>query len=156
MPGVIGQPRSYYDKFLFLVEFPGLRYAGFMKCSEISAELGIIKHREGGNLVADKSPGLVEVPEITLERGATDDLDTYNWFEEVARLAAGTGQVDDLYKRTGELIQLNRDKTVRQRWRIVKAWPSKFVAGEWDNSAEEKVITSLTLAYDYPEPLIRR
>lgn len=154
---IVGTPRSFYDKFKFLVEINGIRYAGFMKCSELAIEVAKIEHWEGGRTIADKSPGRITIPDITLERGATDDLETYEWMEEVAKMSAGgTGLVDDQYKRDGEIIQLNRNDTVRQRWRTKKMFPTKFVAGEWDNGSDEKVVTSLTLALDWFEPMIRR
>ena len=30
-------------------------------------------------------------------------------------------------------------------------WPVKFVAGDWDNEADESVIESVTLTYDFFE-----
>jgi len=156
--GVIGQPRAFFDKFKFLVEIDGVTYAGFQKCSELSVELAKVEHYEGGSLIPNKSPGRLTFADITLERGATSDLELYDWFEETARASAGiggAGRIDPLYKRTLDVVQLDRDDSVLQRWNLVNAWPTKFVAGEWDNTADEKVITSVTLAYDYFEPTIR-
>jgi hypothetical protein len=31
------------------------------------------------------------------------------------------------------------------------SWPVKFVAGDWDNEADENVIESVTLTYDFFE-----
>jgi phage tail-like protein len=155
---VIGAPRSFYNKFKFLVEIDRITYAGFQKCSELSAELAKIEHHEGGSLIPNKSPGRLSFPDVTLERGATKDMELYTWFEETARASAGLGGAglpDDRYKRTLDIVQLDRDDTVLQRWTLVKAWPMKFVAGEWDNTTDEKVMNSVTLAYDYFEPLNR-
>lgn len=152
MPSVIGTNRSYHDKFKFILEISGFRYAGFSKCSELSAELATIEHHEGGVLIPNKSPGRLTYAPITLERGATDDLDMFGWFQECANAAAGVGGiglVDDQYKRNAEIIQLNRDDSVRRRWSIRRAWPKKFVAGDWDNGSDEKVIEQLVLEYDY-------
>ncbi len=155
---IIGQPRSYYNKFKFLIEIDGITYAGFTKCSELSAELASIEHWEGGSLIANKSPGRLSFPDLTLERGATKDLELYDWFESVARASAGlggAGLIDPAYKRTLDIVQLDRDDSVLQRWNVVNAWPKKFVAGEWDNTTDEKVMTSVVLANDYFEPTIR-
>ncbi len=152
---IIGTPRSYFNKFKFLAEFDGLTYAGFKSCSELSAELATIEHFEGGVLIPNKTPGRLTFADITLERGATLDLETYNWFEQGAKASAGTGGIglkDNRYKRNGEIIQLDRDDTVLQRWSIKGAWVKKFVAGDWDNDSDEKVITSMTLAFDFFEP----
>lgn len=156
---LIGKSRNFYDKFKFIVEIDGVAYAGFSKCSELSVEVEKIEHREGGGALAHKSPGNITVPDLTLERGATDDLDLYNWFEQVAKVAAGlggAGLIDDQYKRNFDVVQLNRDDSVRQRWACTGGWPSKFVAGEWDAGGSEKVIEKVTLVIDYFVPTIRR
>jgi phage tail-like protein len=156
---LIGAPKTIYNKFKFRVEIDGITYAGFSKCSELSVEAAEIMHWEGGSLTPNKSPGRLTYAPVTLERGATNDLQTYTWFEQVAKASAGaggTGLVDTQYKRNLEILQLDRDETVLQRWQLRGAWPSKFVAGDWDNGSDEKVITMLTLSFDNFAPMIRR
>lgn len=143
-----GNPRSYQKKFLFVVEIEGVESAAFQSCSELSAEVAVIEQWEGGRQTPDKSPGRTSVSDITLERGATDDLDLFEWFKEVIAIGANAGLVDNLYKRDMEIILLNRDGSVRRRWSVTGAWPTKFMAGEWDNDADENVIESVTLAID--------
>ena len=36
-----------------------------------------------------------------------------------------------------------------RRWSLTGVWPVKFVAGAWDNEADENVIESVTLTYDF-------
>ena len=38
-----------------------------------------------------------------------------------------------------------------RRWSLSRAWPIKFVSGEWDNESDENVIESVTLTYDFFE-----
>jgi phage tail-like protein len=152
-----GKPRSYFNKFKFLIEIDSITYAGFQKMSELSAEAAKVEHWEGGSLIPNKSPGRLTYADVTLERGATLDLELFSWFEEVADATAGlggAGLIDDAYKRTLDLVQLDRDDSELLRWNIVNAWPMKFVAGAWDMTSDEKVITSVTLAFDYFEPVI--
>ena len=47
--------------------------------------------------------------------------------------------------------QQDRDGTTLRRWSLSRAWPTKFVAGEWDNESDENVIESVTLTYDFFE-----
>ena len=47
--------------------------------------------------------------------------------------------------------QQDRDGTTLRRWSLSRAWPVKFVAGDWDNEADENVIESVTLTYDFFE-----
>lgn len=145
---IIGTPRSFHKKFKFLVEIDKLGYSGFQKCSEISAEIAKIEHFEGGALAADKSPGRVTFSDPTLERGATKDVELFTWFKEVANVAANAGLIDDQYKRNADVVQQDRDNKTLRRWRLFKAWPTKFVAGEWDNDADENVIEKVTLTFE--------
>ncbi len=149
MAGVVGQARSFYKKFKFVVEIDGVAYAGFQKCSALEAEIAVIEQNEGGTLIPDKSPGRVKFSDLTLDRGATDDLDLFTWFKEVVDASANSGLKDPEYKRNLDIVQQDRDGSSLRRWRVTRAWPTKFSAGEWDNDADENVMESITLAYDY-------
>ncbi len=50
-----------------------------------------------------------------------------------------------------DVVQQERDGTTLRRWSLSRAWPVKFVAGDWDNEADENVIESVTLSYDFFE-----
>lgn len=150
MPTTVGQPSTYHKKFKFVVEIDGVASAAFQKCSEISVEMAVVATRQGGALIPTKEPGLATVAPITLERGATDSLDLWNWFKEVADLAANSGITDGKYKRNLDIVQQDRDGTEKRRWKIANAWPSKFVAGGWDNDANENTMEQVILEYDYP------
>lgn len=149
MPGVIGKSRSFHKKFKFRVEIDSFGSSQWQKCSELSAEIAKIEQWEGGAIIADKSPGRVTFTDITLQRGATQDEDCFKWWKQVANVAAGSGLVDEKYKRNGHVNQQDRDGKSLRRWDIVKSWPLKFVAGEWDNDADENVIEQMTLTYDF-------
>ena len=148
---IIGNPRSFHKKHKFIVEIDEVQHAGFQKCSELSIEIANVQYYEGGSLIPNKSPGRLTYPDVTLERGATQDRDLFDWFQQVANTASGLGLNDPEYKRNLDIVQQDRDvKTVR-RWTLSNAWLVKFVAGEWDNEADEVVIESVTLAYDFFE-----
>jgi phage tail-like protein len=148
---VIGTPRSFHKKFKFVVEIDDVAYAGFQKCSELSVEVAKIEHYEGGSLIADKSPGRLTFSDVTLDRGATQDRDLFDWLQEVAIVSSGLGLVDPYYKRNLDIVQQDRDGTTLRRWSLARAWPTKFVAGEWDNDADENLVESITLTYDFFE-----
>lgn len=147
-PKVIGKGRSYHKKFKFIVELDGFGSSAWQKCGELSAEVAKIEQWEGGSLTPNKSPGRVTFSDVSLDRGATEDEDCYTWFSEVADTVANAGLIDDEYKRSGDIVQQDRDGSSLRRWRLTNAWPIKFVAGEWDNTADENVMESLTLTYD--------
>lgn len=153
MAEVVGSPRSFHKKFKFLVSIDGFGSAAFQTCSDIAMEAATVEQWEGGVLISNKSPGRLTVDDVTLERGATADEDVYNWFLEMADASAHAGLVDEEYKKDVDLVQLDRDNTAIRRWRLHMAWPKRFVGGAWDNGADENVVETLVLAYDYPELL---
>lgn len=159
---VIGNPRTFHKKFKFVVEIDGIVSAGFRTASELSVEVAKVEYYEGGSLIPDKSPGRLSFTDVTLERGATTDRDLFDWMEQVADAAAaagppregvgsGSGLVEPAFKRMLDIVQLERDGSTLRRWRLHGAWPQKFVAGDWDNEADENVIESVTLTYDFFE-----
>lgn len=144
-----GRPRSFYSKFKFRVEIDGFVYAGFQSCSELKATAAVVEHYEGGAVIPTKSPGRVNFDNLTLSRGATQDQDMWDWFQQVADLAAGgVGEVGEDYKRTFDIVQVDRDDTEVQRYRVVKAWPVSFSAGDWDNTSDDNRIVSVELAHE--------
>jgi phage tail-like protein len=151
---VIGTPRSLHERARFIVEIPGFAYSGFEKCSELKATVALRKHYEGGSVMAHKGPGRFDMENITLERGATTDLQIYTWFSQVAQLSSGTGQIAPHFKRDISIVQQSRSGTAIMRWHVYGCFPIEFVAGEWDNSSDEVVITKLVLAADYFDPQI--
>ena len=148
---VVGNPRSFHKKFKYVVEIDFLAHAGFSKCSELSVEVANVQYFEGGSLIPNKSPGRLTFADVTLERGATVDQDLFKWFQDVAITSSGLGLVDPSYKRNLDIVQQDRDGSTLRRWTLFGAWPTKFVAGEWDNESDENVIESVTLTYDYFE-----
>lgn len=145
---IAGNVRTFLDKFKFTIHIDGFAHAGFNKMSELSAEFDEIVYREGGDLVPTvKDPGLMNVGDVTLERGAVaSDGDLYEWFEEVANFSTNTGKVQPVFKRQFDIVERDREGNPVQRWRCEEAWPKKFVAGEWDADASEKVIQKVTLS----------
>ena len=146
---VIGNPRSFHKKFKFVVEIDGVASAGLQKSSELSVEVANVQYFEGGSLIPNKSPGRLTFADVTLERGATSDKDLFDWLSQVAEAAANKGLNEPEFKRNLDIVQQDRDGSTLRRWSLTGAWPVKFVAGEWDNEADENVIESVTLTYDY-------
>lgn len=146
---VLGTPRTFHKKFKFIVEVDGFASAGFQKCSELSVEAANVQYFEGGSLIPNKSPGRLTFSDVTLERGATSDADMFNWFSDVVNTASGLGAVEPEFKRNLDIVQQDRDGSELRRWSLNNAWPTKFVAGDWDNEADENVIESVTLTFDF-------
>ncbi len=146
--GINGTPRARFHKWKFVVEIEGIAYAGFQNAGPLEAETATLAISEGGAMIPDKSPGRVTFQPITLTRGATNDRDLYNWFLEVAKVSADTGEDDPIYKRDIDIVQQSRSGAELQRWRVFGCYPKKFSAGDWDNESDEFRVESVELEID--------
>lgn len=147
----MGQPVFWFDKYLFRVEIDNVVSAAFTACTGLSVEAANVQHFEGGRLHAHNSPGRVTYGPITLTRGATVNLDLYNWFKETYDAASGTGSdIPDIYK-SFDIIQLNRKKVEIAKFSIVNAYSTTFQPGDRDNTVDEKVIETVIVQPDYWE-----
>jgi len=146
---VIGTPRVYQPKFKFTVSIDGFGAAAFQSCSEIAGEHADIDQWEGGVIIPDKQPGRLTIPDVTLMRGATSDRDMFDWFNETTNAAKGTGAAVPVFKRMVDVQQRDRTGAVVKVWRLFNAWPKRFSAGDWDNTADANVIETLVLRYDF-------
>jgi len=145
-----GISRLYYKRFKFEVEIAGIVSAAFTTCGEIAVEVAKIEHHEGGSLIPNKSPGRVTVPDVELTRGATDDQDLFAWMQQIVAVGSIQDDANFSYKRSIDIVQRDRSGGEVRRWTLVGAWPVRWKGGDWDNGADENVIESVTLAYDYP------
>ena len=89
--------------------------------------------------------------DVTLERGATQDRDLFDWFQDVAITSSVLGLNDVHYMRNLDIVQQDRYGTTFRRLWLSWAWPVKFVAGDWDNEPDKNVIEFVTLTYDFFE-----
>lgn len=150
---VVGKPRKFFKKFKFVVEVDNVAVAAFTKAGPLEVEVAVVEQYEGGTLIPEQEPGRAKFSELTLMRGACDDLDMWNWMKQVVDAAANAGLATPEYKRNMDIVQQERDGRTLRRWRIYDAWPKKFKAGDWDNDADENVIEEAVLVYRYFEPV---
>lgn len=150
MGGVIGTPRVWRAKWKFVVEIDRIAVAGFSKCDGLGFDIAVTEHYEGGAMIPDKVPHKVKFQNLTLERGACQDQDIYNWILEVANAAAGTGLADPAFKRNLDIVQQDRDGSEMERYRVYNAFPVHFdpAVGGWDNNVDENRMEQVVLAYD--------
>jgi len=153
-----GADRQLHPKHKFLAESNKFGFSKFQKCSELSYEIAKIEYFEGGALIPIKIPGRITVTDTTLERGVSGHIDFHNWCLTVADaskggpdgMIGGKGTVSPYFKDDVAITSRDLDNSVLREWTLLGAWPTKYVAGDWDNTVDEVVIETLTLTYDYP------
>lgn len=134
-----------YARFVFQVDLgagdPGSADAGFEEVGPIAGCIDVIEYRAGNDKVntARKMPGLHRVHDVTLRRGLIGTTTLFDWFR------AGTlGQAD---RRTVTIRLMNEDRSdVVFTWRLVRAWPVKYVVPSLNASSSEVAIEELVLA----------
>ncbi len=152
MPGpILGTTQVFHTKPKFLVKIDGFTTSEFSKCSAVEFEFEVAKYRQGGMMAEIKIPVLMTFTDVTLERGSTKDKDFYTWVVQTGNAATSVGLVDPQFRKMVDIVQLDRDNKALQRWRLHRAFPSKFTAGEWDANAAEVVIQMITLCYERAE-----
>ena len=153
---ILGTQRELHPKHQFVIEVDGFQTSAFQKCSELSQEAAKIEYWEGGSIIPWKVPGRVTMSDVTLERGTSRDRDFFNWALQVSNASAGAyptrglGLNTPFYFRNLDIVQLDRDAvTALRTWRLHNAWAMKFIAGDWDNTADEVVVEQITLTFDF-------
>lgn len=146
MPPIDGAPRKYRQKWKYKVEIEGLTVGWFESCSSLEGETGVAEAHEAGDVfVSNQSPGKVKYQPVTLSIGATTNNELFEWWQQIVDVGSGLGDVDNKYKKTVNIIELDRDDTELRTHKLSKAWPNKFTFGEYDSKAEENVMESITL-----------
>lgn len=151
-----GVTRPLQRKFKFKVVIDDFVSFAFKTCSEITTNVDVVEHREGGALIPDKQPGLVNIPNVTLERGVSTDADMWAWMQLVVSQGfipgpARGSTANALFKRNIHIVQYSRNGLVElKRWILFGCFPVEFKGGDWDNEANENTMERMVLAYDYP------
>jgi hypothetical protein len=119
---VLGQPRVFHKKFKFRVECNGIG--------------GLANGVAGFRSCSELSH---EIAKVEYSEGGT----------LIPNKSPGRVTFSDITLERG--ATQDRDNSILRRWRLNGAWPVKFVGGDWDNEADENVIESVTLTYDFYE-----
>jgi phage tail-like protein len=139
-------PREHpYGRFNFLVDLGTGNTegpdAGFQECSAIGMEITVAEYRNGNDRenAPRKLPGLAKVPDITLKRGIVGSLALFDWIRAVR-----DGTVD---RRTVTIQLVAEDHSGPvMAWRLLRAFPVRYVAGPLDARGGDVAMEELTLS----------
>lgn len=146
-----GKQRVHHSKWRFIVEIPRVATIKFKKVSEVKFKVEKEEIREGGMALPKKTPGFGSVEDVTLDHGATSNVEDLNWFREVLNFVDGRTLLDDAYKRDISIVQLDLQGNETLRHTLLGAFPIELNLGDWDNDAAEKVVRQMVLTYDLPK-----
>src|SRR6476661_7348014 len=137
-----GQRVDPYRNFNFLVEIDGISQASFSECSGLSSTTEVIEYREGGdNTTVHKLMGKTSYGDITLKWGITDNLDLWQWRQQII-----DGQA---VRKGGALILFDLAGSAEvARWNFVGAWPSKCELPSFSAKGNDIAIETLVLVHE--------
>jgi phage tail-like protein len=136
-----GQIKDPYGSFRFSVEIDGIVRAAFKEVSGLEATVEVQDYREGGeNTTVRKLPGLTKYANIQLKWGMADDLDLYDWHQDVIR--------GDFERKNGSIVLFNQKGDEVARWNFVRAWPTKWGGPALNAESSDIAIDTLELVHE--------
>ncbi|BDF71437.1 phage tail protein [Oscillospiraceae bacterium] len=135
-----------FKKYNYSVQVDGRSIGGFQEITAPDVTSDPIEYRAGYAPVGgvgrtDGQPsGLNRYGNVTLKWGITSSSDFYNWFKEIE-----SGQII----RKNLTISLVDDAgTEVAKWTLESAWPTKFVAPDFNVANAENAIELIELAHE--------
>ena len=131
--------------FHYAIEVQGVVTGYFTECSGIGSEHELIEHKvidAKGREEVHKIPGRLKWQDITLKRGITNNMDIWDWREEVVQ-----GHVDDA-RRNGSVVMFNQSLEEVARWNFERAWPLKVSGPSMKSDSNEFGIEELVITHE--------
>ena len=131
--------------FHYGIEIQGVVTGYFTECAGIGSEHECVEHKvvdQKGREIIQKVPGRLKWQDITLKRGITDNMDIWDWREQVV-----DGKVDDA-RRNGSIIMFNQALDEVARWNFQNAWPLKVSGPSMKSDSNEFGIEELVITHE--------
>jgi phage tail-like protein len=132
-------PLSNYQ---FRVEIDGLQSTNFSEILGLAIEYAVIEHRDGSSKVAStKIPGLIKYNNIILKRPVQkDNHEFFDWVNSV--------QLNQNFRKNLTISLLNEEHNPIASWKVVNAWPCKYVVGSFNATSNEVLIETIELTHE--------
>lgn len=128
-----------YKKYNYKVQIDNEEKAGFSEVSAPDITSDPVEYREGnmaGN-TAGKQPGILKYSNVTLKRGTTDSTFFVDWMKDI--------QNGKATRKTVVITLMNDEMQEVASWQLIKAWPTKYSAPDFNATSNEVAIESLEL-----------
>ena len=131
--------------FNFGLEFQGAIAGYFTECNGIGSENEVIDHKivdDSGREITKKIPGRLKWGDVTLKRGITDDMEIWDWREDVVK-----GNMDSA-RKNGSFVMMDRTYAVVARWNFENGWPSKVSGPALKSDSNEFGVEELVIVHE--------
>ena len=128
----------------FGLEIDGDTKGVFKKCSGISTKHEIITEQKvkNGKTIVMKQPGQLTVGDITLERGYTENMDLFDWRQQIV-----DGKVAQQRKNCTIVLYSHADERVGEFF-LEECWPAALEGPDLASDSNDVAIEKLTLAVE--------
>lgn len=131
-----------YRNFRFQVEIDGLEAGGFSEVTGMDKSVDIVEYREGDDVTTPrKLPGLTKYSNITLKWGNSDSMVLFEWI-------LGVSDGSAVERKTITITSINEAGEPCTSWRLINAWPTKYVAPDFNGLGTEVAIESLEICHE--------
>ncbi|WP_292388418.1 phage tail protein [Methanosarcina sp. UBA5] len=131
-----------YRQFRFRVEIGSIKL-GFSECTFADTTTDPVEYREGDELpIFRKLSGLTKYGNITLKWGITDNMELFNWRQQIIDKGAENNRKDM------SIILINEAGEDKARWEITRAWPSKYDPVDFNAKGNEVAIETLEIVHE--------
>jgi phage tail-like protein len=130
----------------FRLTLAGREMAGlFSACSGLESETAVIEEKavdDQGRPVVRKVAGPTKWANITLRRGIDQNLDLWQWREDVVRRGPDKARVD------GQIELLDYEGNVITTYRFKKAWPVKYSGAALNAGAGDVAVETIEICHE--------
>ena len=145
-------PIDLRQNFRWALEIDGFRPALFTKCDMPEENVGIVEFNQAGTLHPTKYPGRHTYNDIEIEKGILlNEADTavYDWLCSSGDPSSGTSLPRSRIIKNVDILHLNTDGSVIERFTLVNAWVSKGGINSLEGGNQDHMIEKMTITYDY-------
>jgi len=113
----------------------------FTEISGLEVEIKPIEYRNGNeDITVRKEPGLKTQSNLVCKRGATGDVEFWNWIQDA---------LDGNVVRTEGAVILNDENQVEvMRWNFARGWPCKYTAPTFNAANNEIAMETLEICVE--------
>ncbi|MEF8839212.1 MAG: phage tail protein [Haloarculaceae archaeon] len=136
-----GERTDPYANFRFNVEFDSLITGGFSRVRGLGVEIETEEYEEGGvNATTHVMPRRFSYPNVTLERGLTDEDGFWEWIERAKH--------GEAKRQTVRIILLDSTGEEARSWQLIEAYPVKWDGPELTGDGGRVAVETIELAHE--------
>jgi phage tail-like protein len=113
----------------------------FTEIGGLDVEIKPIEYRNGSEgLTVRKQPGLRTQTNLTCKRGATGDVEFWNWIKKA---------VDgDVQRAEGAIILNDENQVEVMRWNFARGWPCKYTGPSFNAANNEIALETVEICIE--------